>query len=216
MHIPDGFLDAKTWLTLTAVSAVGVGLALKQAKIELDESKVPLIGMTAAFIFASQMINFPVAGATSGHLNGATLASILFGPWVSILVMSTVTLIQALFFHDGGITAFGANLFNLGIVTSFTGYGFYRLFSQVRSRKLKLAGIFIASWLAVVLSSAVVAVELAVSGTVPLGLAMKAMLGWHSLIGIGEGIVTVALLRYLMDRKVSWNPLLSSNGEERV
>ncbi|GAX89852.1 energy-coupling factor ABC transporter permease [Effusibacillus lacus] len=213
MHIPDGFLDTRTWMTLTAVSAVGVSLALKKAKLAMDESRVPLIGITAAFIFASQMINFPVAGATSGHLNGATLAAILFGPWVSVLVMTTVTFIQTLFFQDGGITALGANLFNLGMLTSFIGYGLYRPFAGVRNRNVKLLGVFAASWTAVVVSSAGVAVELALSGTAPLVPAMKAMIGWHSLIGIGEGIVTVTLLRYLMERKTSWNPLLSVNRE---
>lgn len=211
MHIPDGFLDTKTWVSLTAVSAAGVAIALEKARTELDESKVPLVGITAAFLFAAQMVNFPVAGATSGHLNGGVLSAILFGPWVAVLIMATVNFIQAVFFQDGGITALGANLLNMGFVTSFLGYGLYRLFAGAGSRVIRRIGIFAAAWTAVVASSAAAALELAVSGTVPLGIALKAMVGWHSLIGIGEGIVTVTVLRYLTERKAVWN--LSADRE---
>ncbi|WP_438448762.1 energy-coupling factor ABC transporter permease [Gorillibacterium sp. sgz5001074] len=213
MHIPDGFLDPKTWITLSVVSAAGIGTALR--KIRRDEdytAKVPMIGMVSAFIFASQMINFPVAGGTSGHLGGAALASILFGPWVGMLVMATVVTIQALIFQDGGITALGANIFNMGLIASLTGYGVYRLFGISRHKLVRTVGSFAAAWLAVEASAAAAALELAVSGTVGLSVALKAMLGWHALIGLGEGIITVGVVTYFRERRSS--TLLVPSGKE--
>lgn len=202
MHIPDGFLDPKTWITLSAVSAAGIGAALRKIRKDEDYSaKVPMIGMVSAFIFASQMINFPIAGATSGHLGGAALASILFGPWIGMLVMATVVTIQGLFFQDGGITALGANIFNMGIVASLTGYGIHRLVRFSRYRALRTAGTFAAAWFAVETAAAAASVELAVSGTVGLSVALKAMLGWHALIGLGEGIITVGVVAYFTERR---------------
>lgn len=208
MHIPDGFLDVKTWTVMGAASVAAVGTALyKIRKDEHYSEKIPMIGMISAFIFASQMINFPIAGATSGHLGGAALASILFGPWISMLVMATVVIIQCLFFQDGGITALGANVFNMGVIGSFVGYGVYLLFRSVPWKWLRTAGIFLAAWLAVEVSAAAVSVELAVSGTVSLDVAMKAMLSWHALIGIGEGIITVAVTAFFMERRRAAQPL---------
>jgi cobalt/nickel transport system permease protein len=213
VHIPDGFLDVKTWTTLGAASVAGVGLALRQIRRDEDYSvKVPMIGMISAFIFASQMINFPIAGATSGHLGGAALATILFGPWVSMLVMSTVLIIQCLFFQDGGITALGANIFNMGVIGSFTAYGIYMLVKSSSWKWVRMAGTFLAAWLAVEISAAAVAVELALSGTAPLSAAMKAMLSWHALIGIGEGIITVAVVAFFAERMKSPALLPSSKG----
>lgn len=200
MHIPDGFLDLKTWGSLTAVSGAGIALALR--KIKRDETypvKIPMIGMVAAFIFAAQMINFPVAGATSGHLDGAALASILFGPWIGMLIMATVVVIQALFFQDGGITAIGANIFNMGVLASLTGYGIYSLFGRWRNKWIRTVSAFFAAWASVVVAAAAASMELAVSGTAPVAVALKAMLGWHALIGIGEGIVTSFMLLYFAE-----------------
>ncbi|BCJ85201.1 energy-coupling factor ABC transporter permease [Effusibacillus dendaii] len=212
MHIPDGFLDSKTWLSLSVISASGISLAIKKSKIGLDESKVPMIGITAAFLFAAQMVNFPIGGATSGHLNGAFLATVLFGPWISILLMTTVNFIQAIFFQDGGITALGANIFNMGIVTSLLAFVLYQPIRRMKDGYLKLTSTFLAAWAVVVISSVFVALELAVSGTVPLAPAIKSMAGWHSIIGIGEGIVSTILLHYLAERKVP--SALSSEGQE--
>jgi cobalt/nickel transport system permease protein len=202
MHIPDGFLDLKTWVALSVVSAAGIGAALRQIRKDADyAAKVPMIGMISAFIFASQMINFPIAGATSGHLSGAALASILFGPWIGMLVMATVVSIQCLFFQDGGITALGANIFNMGIAAGLTGYGVYMLFRSFRIRALRIAGIFLAAWLAVEASAAAASVELALSGTVPLSTALQAMLSWHALIGLGEGVITTGVVLFFMERR---------------
>lgn len=204
MHIPDGFLDLKTWATLSGVSAAGIGIALRHIRKDADyAAKVPMVGMISAFIFASQMINFPIAGATSGHLGGAALASILFGPWIGMLVMATVVSIQCLFFQDGGVTALGANIFNMGIVAGLTGYGVYLLFRSSGKRVLRAAGIFLAAWLAVEASAAAAAVELALSGTVSLTVALKAMLTWHALIGLGEGVITAGVVLFFMERKSS-------------
>jgi cobalt/nickel transport system permease protein len=213
MHIPDGFLDAKTWIGLDAVAVAGIGLSLKKIRSdELYASRIPLIGMVSAFIFATQMINFPIAGATSGHLDGAALASVLFGPWIGMLIMATVVTIQAFFFQDGGITALGANIVNMGIVASLSGYAVYGLFRYVEIRWVRLTGVFIASWTAVVMASAAASAELAVSGTIPFAVVLKAMLTWHSLIGIGEGIITTGVLLYLSERNPAFGPLSAQKG----
>jgi cobalt/nickel transport system permease protein len=201
MHIPDGFLSPAVWTSLTAISICGIGMAIRKTKVNDDQSQIPLIGVTTAFIFAAQMINFPVAGATSGHLTGSTLAAILFGPWMSMLIMTAVIMIQSIFFQDGGITAMGANLFNVAIVAPWIGYGIYKLFSKTKYFVFTLSGVFIASWISVVTSSALVGIELALSGLVPLGLALMAMITWHSLIGLGEGIITVVVIKYLIERE---------------
>lgn len=209
MHIPDGFLSTPVWTSTAAIAAVGVALAIKKTKLNDDASKIPLIGVTTAFIFAAQMINFPVAGATSGHLAGGLLAAILFGPWMATLIMTAVIGIQSLFFQDGGITALGANILNVGMIAPWFGYLLYRLIKNVKSQRLKLTGIFIAGWISMILAAAAVALQLYFSGLVPLGLAMKAMITWHSLIGIGEGIITVVVIRYLMVRE---NQLIPASG----
>ena len=201
MHIPDGFLDIKTWTALGAVSVVGVSFAVRKLKQDEEYSaKVPMIGMTAAFIFAAQMINFPVAQATSGQLEGAVLASWLYGPWAAILVMSAVVIIQSLFFLDGGLTAIGANIFNLGLLPIFLAYFLYKPFRAASRRWVKAIGIFITAWTAVVVSSVAVAAQLAISGTFAFIPALKALMIWHSLIGIGEGIITAAVVLYVADR----------------
>src|SRR5689334_8604134 len=118
MHIPDGFLDAKVALGAGALSALGVGAAVRNARLRLPPRKIPLMGLSAAFIFAAQMLNFPVAGGTSGHLIGGVLASVLLGPSAAVLVLTAVLMVQCFVFADGGILALGANVFNMGIVSS--------------------------------------------------------------------------------------------------
>src|SRR5271166_2666301 len=130
MHIPDGFLDAKTAVTTGVISASGVGLALRQVRRELPPRRVPLLGLAAAFLFAAQMVNFPVAGGTSGHLVGGALVAALLGPSAAVVVVTTVLIVQCLLFADGGVTALGANIFNMAIVNSVTGYALYRLLSR--------------------------------------------------------------------------------------
>lgn len=200
MHIPDGFINIATAATTYAVSAGGVGYGLRAVGRKLGERHVPLMGVLAAFIFAAQMLNFPVAGGTSGHLLGAALAAILVGPWAGVVIMSCVLLVQCLIFQDGGLIALGANVFNMGIVGSFTGYYLYRgaaLFLG-EERKGKLVGGFIGAWGSVVLASIACALELALSGTSPISVALAAMAGIHALIGIGEGLITVAVLSLVL------------------
>ena len=195
MHIPDGFIDVKTAVASGALAATGVGAALWQAKRTLPARRVPLLGVTAAFVFAAQMLNFPVAGGTSGHLVGGVLAAVLLGPGAAIIVLTTVLLVQCFLFADGGVTALGANIFNMGLVNVFVGYAIYRGVRRLVTgqRGLVLAAAF-ASWCATVLAAICCAGEIAWSGKVPWRLVFPAMTGVHMLIGIGEGAITALVL----------------------
>ena len=196
MHIPDGFLNVATVATTSVLSLGGIANAVRVANQKLKERQVPLMGILAAFIFAAQMLNFPVAGGTSGHLIGATLAAILLGPWAAVLIMSCVLIAQSLIFQDGGLLALGANVLNMGIIASFAGYYAYRLASSFlgSGRKGRLISGFFGAWSSVFLASAACAIELAVSGVSPMAVALPAMAGIHALIGIGEGLITSAVL----------------------
>ncbi len=196
MHIPDGFLSAGTAATTYVISAGGVGNAVRLANKKLTEQQVPLMGILAAFIFAAQMLNFPVAGGTSGHFLGAALAAILLGPWAAILIMSAVLLGQSLIFQDGGLLALGANIFNMGIVAAFSGYYVHKLLRNVMGDwgRGEAVSVFVACWVAVVLASVACAIELAVSGASPLGVVLPAMVGVHVFIGIGEGLISAAVV----------------------
>lgn len=194
LHIPDGFLSngvaAACWLPAVAA----VLYSLRVADRELTEEKVPLLGVIAAFIFAVQMINFPVVGGTSGHLLGATLAAVLLGPWLSCLVMAVVLTVQAFAFADGGITALGANLLNIGVLGALfagitLGWGI-RAFTPSRAQLLAMVGV--AAWSAVMIAALATALQLAASDTIPLASVLPPMLGVHALIGIGEAVITVA------------------------
>jgi len=191
MHIPDGFLDAKTAAATGALSALGVALALRQVKRELPPRRVPLLGLAAAFLFAAQMVNFPVAGGTSGHLVGGALVAALLGPGAAVVVVTTVLIVQCFLFADGGVTALGANIFNMGIVNSVVGYALYRALSAllpgVRGRVTALA---FAGWAATVIAAISCAGELAWSGTIPWSVGFPAMTGVHMLIGLGEGLIS--------------------------
>jgi cobalt/nickel transport system permease protein len=200
MHIPDGFLSLPVWVSTAAIATAAVALAVKKTKLSEEGYNIPLVGIVTAFIFAAQMINFPVAGATSGHLAGGVLAAILFGPWLATLVMSAVIIIQSLFFQDGGITAIGANLLNVGVIAPWLGYLIYKLFAKSKSRIVQSSGIFIAAWLSLIAAAVAVSIELSLSGIISFGVVLKAMLTWHSIIGIGEGIITVVIVNYLLQR----------------
>jgi len=196
MHIPDGFLNVPTVATTYVISAGGIGYALRAARKKMGEKHVPMLGILAAFIFAAQMLNFPIAGGTSGHFLGAALAAILLGPWAALLILACVLILQCLIFQDGGLLALGANIFNMGMIGSFSAYFLYRLTTRVMgdNRRGMLIGTFIAAWASVFLASSACAIELWASGTSPISIAFPAMAGWHTLIGIGEGLVTVAVL----------------------
>lgn len=198
MHIPDGFLDTKTWVTATAASAGTIAYAVKKVNAALEEKDIPLMGVLAAFIFAAQLINFPVAGGTSGHVLGAALATILLGPWKAILVMFSVITVQALLFGDGGVTALGANVFNMAILGTLISHAVY---GRLKNFGTSIAS-FIAGLLSILAASIACAFELGISGTVPLSVAIPMMAGWHFLIGIGEGVITAIAIGYLIKVRI--------------
>ena len=196
LHIPDGFLSLVISLIFWGITVITVGIAISKTNKSLGEKQVPLMGIMAAFIFAAQMLNFPVAGGTSGHFLGGALAAMVLGPWAGILVMTAVIAVQGLLFQDGGLLVMGANIFNMGLLTAMIGFGLYR--SVVGSNKgTRLAVAGVAAWLAVVASALVTALQLWLSGTTTLQIVVPAMLGVHVLIGIGEAIITVAALSFI-------------------
>jgi cobalt/nickel transport system permease protein len=195
MHIPDGFLDPKVALSTAGLSVVGLGAAVRNARLRLPPRKIPLMGLSAAFIFAAQMLNFPVAGGTSGHLIGGVLASVLLGPGAAVLVLTAVLIVQCFVFADGGILALGANVFNMGIVSSVGGYFVYRVvWKFLPGERGRLAAIAFASWCATVLAAVVCAGQLALSHTVRWSLAFPAMANVHMLIGVGEALLTTMII----------------------
>ena len=199
MHIPDGFLAMNTWLPAWVVSAGAIGYSIRLASKQLKERMVPLMGIMSAFIFAAQMLNFPVAGGTSGHLLGGVLAAVLLGPFTGAIVISVVLVAQCLIFQDGGLTALGANILNMGIVGTMGGYLVYSLISNsIGAKKGIMIGTFIAAWFSVVIASIACAIELAISGTVPIGKALPAMAGVHVIIGVGEAIITSLVVGFVL------------------
>jgi cobalt/nickel transport system permease protein len=199
MHIPDGFLNTATSVATWAASAGGVSYAVRRVRQELNERQVPLMGVTAAFIFAAQMMNFTVIGGTSGHLLGGALAAILLGPWAGVLVLTSVLTVQALLFQDGGLLALGANVFNMAIVGVLLAWAVYAGLRRLLGGKTwaTMVSGFAAAWLSVMIASLVAAAELAISGASPWGVVLPAMGAVHALIGIGEGLITVAVLVFL-------------------
>lgn len=195
MHIPDGFLDPKTWAGSAALSGGAIAYAVRRAGRELDERQLPVLAAASAFVFAAQMINFPIAGGTSGHLLGAALLSILFGPWAASVCMTTVLVIQAILFGDGGILVLGANVLNMAVIGTFSAYLTYRVLTR-RIPRFHPAAAVVSGWVSVVMASVSASLELALAGTVPLRVVLPAMLSWHLLIGLGEGIITAAALAY--------------------
>jgi cobalt/nickel transport system permease protein len=194
MHVPDGFLDAPTSLATGVVAAVGIGLALRGARRELDDRTAPLAGLVATFIFATQMLNFPVGAGTSGHLIGGALAAVLVGPATALLCMSVVFLVQCLLFADGGITALGTNIDLMGVVTVLVGWSVFKALQAVLPKRLSMvapsAGI--AALVSVPAAAACFVLLYAVGGTADLSLTglATAMIGVHVLIGIGEAVIT--------------------------
>lgn len=194
MHVPDGFLDLPTSVATGVVAAAGVGLALRGARRELTDRTAPLAGLVAAFVFAAQMLNFPVAAGTSGHLLGGALAAVLAGPWTATLCVTVVLLVQAFLFADGGITALGTNVTLMALVGVWVGWGLF-----VVARRLlpgRIASVPIAAAIGAFGSVPVAALAFAglfaVGGTVPVpaGTLAAAMVGVHLLIGVGEAVIT--------------------------
>jgi len=194
MHIPDGFLTAGVALPLDAVSAAGVLYAARRLKVEVAGRMIPVMGMLSAFVFAAQMLNFPVLGGTSGHLVGGALLAILLGPTAGFMAMAAVVIAQALFLQDGGLIALGANLFNIGAVAIWGGYLVYRLAAGIDPGPRRAAAAFAAGWFSLEFSALSCALQLALSGVVPLSVGVPAMCGYHALIGLAEGALTAGIL----------------------
>ncbi|MBV6450039.1 MAG: Cobalt transport protein CbiM [Anaerolineales bacterium] len=200
LHIPDNFLSLVVSLICWAITAATLAVAVSRTNKSLGEKQVPLMGIMAAFIFAAQMLNFPVAGGTSGHLLGGALAAIVLGPWSAMLVMTAVIAVQALLFQDGGLVVMGANILNMGLITAAIGYGLYRgAANSSRGTKLAVAGV--AAWLSVMAGALATSLQLWLSGTSALQTVVIAMLSVHALIGIGEALITVAALAFIMQTR---------------
>jgi cobalt/nickel transport system permease protein len=199
LHTPDGFLSPWVSAVMWVVVIVVLGIAVRRTSGNLDERAIPLMGVTAAFIFAAQMVNFPVFPGTSGHLLGGTLAAILLGPWAGSLVMASVITVQALLFQDGGLVVLGANIFNMGLVGTMGGYAAYRALTGLlgdRGRGRYVAA-GIAAWLSVVGGALAISIELAVSGATELSVALPVIVGVHTLIGLGEAAITIGALGFI-------------------
>jgi len=194
MHIPDGFIDLKTSAAFAGVAVVGVGTALRGARKQLDDQSAPLAGLTAVFIFAVQMLNFPVAAGTSGHLLGGALAAVLVGPYAASLALTVVLLMQGLLFADGGLSALGLNIFNMSIVGVWTGYFVFIFIKKFLSKKkssIIIAGA-LGAFISVPMAAAGFVLEYALGGTATFSVStvFGAMIGTHVLIGIGEALIT--------------------------
>ena len=194
MHVPDGFLDAPTSAATGAVAVVTIGVALVKARNELDDKTAPMAGLVAAFIFAVQMLNFPVASGTSGHLMGGALAAVLVGPWTGILCLSVVFMVQCLLFADGGITALGTNITLMGLTTVAVGWLVFKGLQMVMPKRLSMVPVQagIGALVSVPVAALLFVVLYAIGGTadIPLDNLAAAMVSVHVLIGIGEGVIT--------------------------
>ena len=199
MHIPDGFIDGRTAAVAATLSVAGLGLALRQARRELPPRRMPLLGLSAAFLFAAQMINFPVAGGTSGHLMGGVLVAALLGPGAAVVVLATGLIVQCFLFADGGVLALGTNILNMALLGGVGGYGIYRMaWRLMAGAGGRMAAVAFAGWCSTVLASIGCAGELAFSRTVAWGVAFPAMAGIHMIIGLGEAIISALVFAAIL------------------
>ena len=199
MHIPDGFLDVKVWVPAWVVAAAGIGVCSRKTSRALGDRKIPVMGVTAAFIFAAQMLNFPVAGGTSGHLLGGAIAATLLGPCAGFIAITVVLIVQCLVFQDGGLTTLGANIVNMALIGTTCVYPIIRLSSSVMPKRGGVVfGASLAAWVSVVAASFFCALELALSGRAPITIVAPAMVGVHSVIGVGEAVVTGFFVGFLL------------------
>lgn len=197
MHVPDGFLDLSTSAATGAIAVAGIAVALRGARNELDDRLAPLAGVTAVFVFAGQMINFPVGAGTSGHLLGGALAALLVGPWTATLCISVVLIVQSLLFSDGGVTALGTNITLMALVAVWTAWLTFRLLAAILPTRMSFvpALAFVAGLVSVPAAAAAFTLLYAIGGQAPIDFdtLLTVMLGWHTLIGVGEGIITALI-----------------------
>jgi cobalt/nickel transport system permease protein len=204
MHLPDPFLDAKTAMLAAAIASTGVGIALKAVRETIEPRQMPLLGLAGAFVFAAQMLNFPIPGGTSGHLIGGVLTAILLGPGAATLVITCVLIIQCVMFADGGLLALGANIFNMGIVSVLGGYGsfrFIRRFVPLNDARGTVFAAAFAGWFGTVLSAISCAGQLALAKTAPWNVTFAAMTNVHMFIGIGEGLATALVVMAVLRKR---------------
>ncbi len=224
MHIPDGFLSAPVAVACAALSAAAVAAGAQRSKALMGSHAMARMGVTAAFVFAAQMINFPVAGGTSGHLIGGVLAAVLLGPSAAVIVMTAVLAMQSFVFGDGGLLTLGANVLNMGVIHPIVGFALYRIVVGVSVRDgrardaRRVAAVAFASWVATVVAAATCAGELALSGVAAPGLVLLAMVGVHLAIGLGEALITAlvvaSILRLdpaILERPRAVSPVRSSS-----
>lgn len=199
MHIPDGFLAVDVWLPAWLVSAMGLWLCIRKTSRVLKERLIPLMGVMSAFIFAGQMLNFPVLPGVSGHFFGGALAAVMLGPYAAAVSLSCVLIVQCILFQDGGLTALGANILNMSFVGSISGYFMYRFVRKVFAgdRGIVLSAGF-AAWVSVVLASFACVIELSLSGVLELKAILPVMTGIHMLIGIGEAVITGLVVAFIL------------------
>jgi cobalt/nickel transport system permease protein len=213
MHIPDGYLSPQTYIPLFGVFVSAIAVAVKKVKKEVSARNIPYLGMAAAFSFIIMMFNLPIPGGTTGHAVGSAVIAILFGPWAATIAVSVAIIIQALMFSDGGITAIGANCFNMAIFMPFTAYYIFKIFSNSPARKLRTSlAAFISGYLSLVMASIITAVELGLQPLIAstadgkalycpydLSIAIPAMAIEHILLfGIVEGIITAIIVNYFL------------------
>jgi cobalt/nickel transport system permease protein len=199
MHLPDGFLNATTCAAAGTLAGGAVAWAARQVRAEVGDRLVPLLGVMSACIFSAQMVNFPIALGASGHLLGGVLAAIVLGPWAGVLAVTVVLVVQCLLFYDGGLTVLGANIVNMALAGSLGGYAVYATVLRLVPRPTgHVVGAVVASWISVQLAAALCAVELWSSGTYPLAVVLPAMLVIHSFIGVGEALVTGAVVAFVV------------------
>ena len=202
MHVPDGFLDAPTSIATGAVAVAGVAVALRRARTELDDRTAPMAGLVAAFVFAAQMMNFPVGAGTSGHLLGGALAAVLVGPWTGALCIAVVLLVQSLFMADGGVTALGTNITLMALIGAGVGYLVFRLVIALLPKRPAVVppAAAVAALMSVPVAAVAFTLLFAIGGTAPVeaGKVLTAMVGWHVLIGIGEAAVTGLVVAAVM------------------
>ena len=194
MHIPDGFIDAPVSAAAAVIAVGGIAVCLRKASRELDDRTAPMAGLVAVYIFAVQMLNFPVAAGTSGHLLGGALAAILVGPYTGALAVSVVIIVQALMFADGGLSALGLNIINMAFVTVLVAWPVFRLLVKVlpASKAAWMGAAFVAGLTSVPAAALAFTLEYALggTGTYSISTVLVAMVGTHILIGLGEALIT--------------------------
>jgi len=192
MHVPDGFLNAPTLIATNAVMFSALAPAIRRINRELSPERIPLMGVAAAFVFAVQLIRFPIPGGTTAHISGAVLIAVLLGPFTGLAIITAALFLQALLFGHGGLLTLGANVMNIGVIGCLLGYGVYRILPTKSN-----FGAGVAAWIATLLAALACAAELGYSGRMDLETALVGMGGAHSILGVVEALVTMAVLSFL-------------------